>query len=103
MMKSRWFVAIAVLVLFTNIAVAADNAANTAAKRYGAWGVDLSGMDPSVKPGDDFFRYVNGHWLANTQIPADRTSFGSGAILGELSQARVRAIVEGWAADKNLK
>jgi putative endopeptidase len=27
---------------------------------FGTWGVDLSAMDKSVKPGDDFFRYVYG-------------------------------------------
>jgi putative endopeptidase len=34
----------------------------------GRWGVDLTGFDRSVRPGDDFFRYVNGAWLARTQI-----------------------------------
>jgi len=92
-----------VLSLFTATSRAADVGANTTAKRYGTWGVDLDGMDRSVKPGDDFFRYVNGKWAATTQIPADRTSFGSGAILSELSEARVRGILDGWAADKNLK
>jgi len=73
------------------------------AKRYGTWGVDLEGMDRSVKPGDDFFRYVNGHWVATTQIPADKTSYGSFPMLFDLSEQRVRGIVEQWAADKNLK
>ncbi|MGZ4778159.1 MAG: M13 family metallopeptidase [Thermoanaerobaculia bacterium] len=103
-MKSRILFTVALLsLLLGTTARAADPAANTTAKRYGTWGVDLDGRDPSVKPGDDFFRYVNGKWAATTQIPPDRTSFGSGAILGELSQARVRAILDGWAADKNLK
>ena len=73
------------------------------AKRYGTWGVDLEGMDKSVKPGDDFFRYVNGKWVSTAQIPADRTSYGAFAMLGELSEARVRGILDKWAADKNLK
>jgi len=38
------------------------------------WGFDLSGMDRSVKPGDDFFEYANGNWFKRTTIPADRTS-----------------------------
>ena len=37
-------------------------------------GLDLAGMDPKVKPGDDFFNYANGTWLAKTEIPADRSS-----------------------------
>jgi putative endopeptidase len=40
-------------------------------------GVDVSLMDKSVKPGDDFFRYVNGAWYDKTEIPADRTRWGS--------------------------
>lgn len=81
----------------------AATTAPTAAKRYGTWGVDLEGMDRSVKPGDDFFRYVNGKWAAATPIPPDKTSVGAFQVLGDLSEARVRAILDGWAADKKLK
>jgi putative endopeptidase len=105
-MTSR-FVAIAIsLTLFASGARAADPAASaapTAAERYGKWGIDLEGMDRSVKPGDDFFRYVNGKWAATTQIPPDKTSFGAFAILRDLSEARVRALLDRWAADKSLK
>ena len=73
------------------------------APRYGTWGVDLSAMDTSVKPGDDFFRYVNGKWAATAQIPPDKTSYGSFVMLRDLSEARVRAILDRWAADKKLK
>src|ERR1700722_13712722 len=37
--------------------------------RIGEFGLDLAAMDRSVAPGDDFYRYVNGGWLRNTQIP----------------------------------
>ena len=80
--------------------VAADK---TAAKRYGSWGIDVGGMDPSVKPGDDFVAYASGKWAASTEIPADKVAYGSFNILGDLSEARVRAIVEKWAADGKLK
>ena len=36
----------------------------------GSFGVDLTAMDTSVKPGDDFYRYVNGKWLDSFKIPA---------------------------------
>jgi putative endopeptidase len=81
----------------------ATTAAPTVAKRYGSWGVDLDGMDRSVKPGDDFFRFVNGKWSATTQIPPDKTSFGAFVMLRDLSEARVHAILDRWAAEKNLK
>jgi len=93
------------IALFTFTAFAGEESttAPVAAKRYGTWGVDLEGMDRSVKPGDDFFRYVNGKWAATTQIPADKTSFGAFGMLGDLSEARVRAILDRWAVDRNLK
>ncbi len=40
-------------------------------------GINLEYMDKNVKPGDDFFRYVNGEWFDKTEIPADRTRWGS--------------------------
>ena len=97
------------LTLLAPVARAAEPAATTAttapttAQRYGTWGVDLAAMDRSVKPGDDFFRYVNGKWAATTQIPPDRTSYGAFMILRDLSEARERALLDRWAADRNLK
>ena len=46
------------------------------ALKYGSWGIDLSAMDKSVKPGDDFYMYVNGTWYKDAVIPPDRDSTG---------------------------
>ena len=51
-------------------------------------------MDLSVRPQDDFFRYVNGRWVDNTPIPADQSGYGSFAILRERAQEAVRGIIE---------
>jgi putative endopeptidase len=67
-------------------------------ERFGQWGIDLAGMDRSVKPGDDFFAYVNGNWAKNTPIPEDRSSYGAFAILRDLSEARLRQLVESYPA-----
>src|SRR3546814_13137289 len=49
-------------------------ATETVAKpEIGAFGFDLSGMDKSVQPGDDFYAYANGTWAKNTEIPADKS------------------------------
>ena len=40
-------------------------------------GINVALMDKSVKPTDDFFNFVNGTWLKNTEIPADKTRWGS--------------------------
>ena len=70
---------------------------------FGEWGVDLTARDLSVKPGDDFFRYVNGTWLDNNDIPAERTSFGMGLIVHERAQQRVRDIIEELGARHSPK
>ncbi|MBV9692748.1 MAG: M13 family metallopeptidase, partial [Alphaproteobacteria bacterium] len=57
-------------------------------------GVDLAGIDHAVKPGDDFYRYANGAWIAKTVIPPDRASEGPGAILTEKTRERVRGLIE---------
>ena len=51
-------------------------------------------FDQSVSPQEDFFRYVNGSWLKNFQIPADRSGYGSFTVLVEQSQVDVRQIIE---------
>ena len=61
---------------------------------FGKWGVDLTGMDKSVKPGDDFFAYANGTWYKNAVIPPDRTGTGSFPNLSILSEQRMLAIVK---------
>ncbi|HVO48577.1 MAG TPA: M13 family metallopeptidase [Steroidobacteraceae bacterium] len=73
-------------------------AAPTARAQIGAWGVDLGGADLTVKPGDDFNRYANGHWLDTTQIPADRTSWTEFTVLAEKAQRDLRTIVESLPA-----
>src|SRR5690349_10252098 len=65
---------------------------------FGTWGVDLSGMDKSIRPGDDFFLYANGAWLARTEIPADRASIGSFQNLQILSEDRMKKLVDGLEA-----
>jgi putative endopeptidase len=68
--------------------------AAAAASRYGAWGVDLSARDPAIKAGDDFWRYANNSWFRRNPIPADRTSWGVGTVLGEDVERQLRDIVE---------
>ncbi|WP_271405547.1 M13 family metallopeptidase [Tenacibaculum soleae] len=56
-------------------------------------GIILENMDTSVKPTDDFFRYVNGSWLDKTEIPADRTSWGGFGELRKKTDADVLVIL----------
>ena len=55
------------------LALAMPAGAQTAKAAYGTWGVEMKDMDPSVKPGDDFFEFAEGTWLKNHPIPADKS------------------------------
>lgn len=57
-------------------------------------GIDTSGFDTSVRPQDDFFRYVNGGWIDRTDIPADKSNYGSFNQLADKAEADLRAIIE---------
>ena len=70
------------------------------APRMGAWGFDLAGRDMGATPGQDFYTYANGTYVKTLEIPADRSRFGAFDKLNELSQNRMRAVVEQAAADK---
>ena len=69
------------------------------AARYGSFGVDLTSIDKSVKPGDDFWTYVNGGWDKRTEIAADRASAGYGVKLTEEAEVNVRKILDDMAAN----
>ena len=62
--------------------------------------IDRASMDTSVSPGDDFYHYANGAWLKNTEIPADRASYGVFDILVEESQQRTKGLLEEAASGK---
>jgi len=69
--------------------------ATAAAKaQLGSFGFDVSGMDRSVAAGDNFFDFANGQWVQRTEIPADRSSFGSFNVIYEKTLADTRAIME---------
>ncbi|MFL6765157.1 MAG: M13 family peptidase, partial [Sphingomicrobium sp.] len=66
---------------------------------YGTWGYDATAMDAGVKPGDDFFDYVNGTWAKHTDIAPDRTFVGIDSVLNDQIERDVRAVVEDMAKD----
>jgi predicted metalloendopeptidase len=64
----------------------------------GGKGLDFAGIDRAVAPGDDFFRYANGSWLAKTEIPPDRDSWGTAAELDELTVKRTDELIRAAAS-----
>ena len=75
-----------------------DTALASAKPELGDFGVDLSHQDPNTKPGDDFFRFANGKWLDEFELPADRSNYGSFSVLGDRSDERVNTIIEELSA-----
>lgn len=65
----------------------------------GAWGIDLSSMDTSVKPGDDFYSYVNGKWNQRTEIPADKQDVGGLNSLQDKALEQTKALLDTAVAD----
>ena len=65
-------------------------------------GVTLRLMDRTVKPGDDFFRFVNGKWYDNTEIPSDRVRWGSFDELRQNTDRDALAILKEATANKAL-
>ena len=61
-------------------------------------GLDPASFDSSVRPQDDLYRFVNGRWLAITEIPSDRVTYGAFTELTEKAEADLRAIIEAAAA-----
>ncbi|WP_423187599.1 M13 family metallopeptidase [Alishewanella sp. d11] len=65
-------------------------------------GIDKQYFDSNVAFGQDFFLAVNGKWLAETEIPADKATFGSFHILADRSQQAVKDIIDEVAARTDL-
>ncbi|MBV9696261.1 MAG: hypothetical protein JO005_04965, partial [Gammaproteobacteria bacterium] len=63
----RFVIALVAGLSLTAVARAAENA-----PFYPPAGLDMTGIDPDTRPGDDYFQHANGGWLARTVIPPDK-------------------------------
>ncbi len=57
-------------------------------------GIDPDGFDTTVRPQDDLFLHVNGRWLLSTEIPSDKSNYGSFTALDDAARENIRAIIE---------
>lgn len=73
--------------------------ANTVDKNFKY--IDHNNMDTSVRPGDDFFKYANGQWLNKTEIPGDKTRWGSFDELRQRTNEDVKVILESVTKDNH--
>ena len=76
----------------------AGSAAPATKPQYGDWGFDATGADVKTKPGDDFFRYVNGRWVDQTEIPADKAIYSLRMAMTDLTERRLHEMMEQNAA-----
>src|SRR4051794_22102415 len=66
--------------------------------RYGSWGFDSTAVDPATRPGNDFFEYANGAWLARTEIPPDKPRMTLRVLMTDATEAHLHALLESAAA-----
>ncbi|GGX24987.1 M13 family metallopeptidase [Undibacterium macrobrachii] len=76
---------------------------NKASARKLQSGIDLQWIDKSVRPQDDFFRFMSGKWLDTVEIPADRGRYGAFDQLAEMSAKQSAAIIQNLATQTELK
>jgi predicted metalloendopeptidase len=66
-------------------------------------GIDTQYIDNSVRAQDDFFTHLNGQWLKTTEIPADKSRWGSFNKLADDAKPQLRGIIEALQKQKGLK
>ncbi|VUD66498.1 Neutral endopeptidase [Thalassocella blandensis] len=93
-MKKLWFSVFAV-VLASCSQSPKDGGAIEATKS----GIEFANFDKSVRPQDDFYRYVNGTWLKTTKIPDDKSNYGTFTALDDNARKDMRDIIEQSASD----
>jgi putative endopeptidase len=76
----------------------AEQAAPAAPAEVLQSGVFVQNMDKTVRAQDDFYRFVNGQWLAVTEIPSDRSNYGAFTLLQEGAEHNLRTILQEAAA-----
>ncbi len=64
-------------------------------------GIDPDGFDLTVRPQDDLFLHVNGRWLLNTEIPSDKSNYGSFTALDDAARENIREIIEASVKNPN--
>ena len=63
-------------------------------------GIDFSRVDSTIRPQDDFYRYVNGTWLKEFELPKDKSRYATFTVLREKAREDVKNIIE-EASKKN--
>jgi putative endopeptidase len=84
--------------LLTAIVAAPAAAQNAGAPMFPPAGLDMSATDPATRPGDDFYRYANGAWLARATIPADKPFVMEWQVMRDRTEMQLHELIETAAA-----
>jgi putative endopeptidase len=85
--------------LLTTIGVAALLVGTAAMLEDKIKGIDSAAIDKNVNPGEDFYRYANGNWIANNPVPSTESRWSSFNIVSERNNETLRQILEEAASD----
>lgn len=69
----------------------------TSGKKY----VAITGIDSTLRPGDDFFQYVNGKWYDSISIPASQAGVGTYMFMNYPQRIRLQGILDSISQSKN--
>ncbi|MFN2445923.1 MAG: hypothetical protein ABR606_10155, partial [Vicinamibacterales bacterium] len=94
-------IGLSLLVCSLSLAACSQAADRPDSARPARSGLDLTLVDKTVRPQDDLFAHVNGGWLAKTEIPPDKASYGTFDVLQDKAQVDLRAIIEDAAKAPN--
>ncbi|MBV8784700.1 MAG: M13 family metallopeptidase [Gammaproteobacteria bacterium] len=89
----RFVIALVAGLSLTAVARAAENA-----PFYPPAGLDMTGIDPDTRPGDDYFQHANGGWLARTVIPPDKPLMTEAQAVRDRIEAQLHELLESAAA-----
>lgn len=93
MKKTLLATGIALSLMSIQVATAKDASPQAAQQKAPISGIDLSNIDQLVRPQDDFYQYMNGTWLKNFELPADKSNYGAFTKLAEESREHVKEII----------
>ena len=99
-------IANAIAILFLSILAAGcgqKTVESPESKREVFLAIELSNMDTTINPADDFFRYCNGNWLKSNPIPETYSAYSASYEVDERTELQIKAIIDEVTHDKNAK
>jgi len=91
------------LILFATVAILINSCCSSKNSESMTKAIDPANMDMNYKPGNDFYRYVNGGWMAANPIPPEYSQYGAFNVLFDQNQEKLKELVDEVSKDKNAE